>query len=446
LSYLYSRKYLSDPTEDVRIAAENQLAEFLREIREVTIVRKHREEQEHLREAKPEEKIRAEVEQTKERSSDISVISETEGISLLNGNLPLAPSSETEKPNRGIELDMNERDVGGAFHLCMQTVLHFCADWVPGQGVRIDYDAIIEILIQQLDPQRERAIHNIGVTYVTDVDVLSDDEIQQSTALLWLAELLTFTQDVMVPFTPRLIPAILPNLAHHVPMIQSFAIRTNKLLLGVIQSLPSPSEPSSRQSTLPSERPVPVVARPSPASPSLVPASPPLSRQNTQIPISRESGSVESLADSMASPTPSNITMQKRASLQVQAESAQPPRLPTSLDGQLPVRSPTPRPPSPQSLGSAVGPTSVPEREIPVDAFDYQATVNALTIQFLSEHEETRVAALKWLIMLHQKAPKKVGYSSLRFLFFVVTQPRFSRWMTGRSRHCSRRYLTPLRK
>lgn len=42
------------------------------------------------------------------------------------------------------------------------------------------------------------------------------------------------------------------------------------------------------------------------------------------------------------------------------------------------------------------------------DNFDYQATVQALTIQFLSEHEETRVAALKWLIMLHQKAPKKI--------------------------------------
>jgi vacuole morphology and inheritance protein 14 len=40
--------------------------------------------------------------------------------------------------------------------------------------------------------------------------------------------------------------------------------------------------------------------------------------------------------------------------------------------------------------------------------FDYQATVNELTIQFLSEHEDTRVAALKWLIMLHQKAPKDV--------------------------------------
>lgn len=320
----------------------------------------------------------------------------------------------------------------------------FSADWVPGQGVRIDYAAIIEILIQQLDPQRELAIHNI--LYWTDT--LSDDEIQQSTALLWLAELLTFTQEVMVPFTPRLIPAILPNLAHHVPMIQSYAIRTNKLLLSVIQSLPSPSEPPSRQSTLPSERPASVVARAAPASPSVVPASPPPPRQSTQVPIptSRESGSVESLTDSAASPALSNITMQKRASLQAQVEGAQPSRLPISLDSQLPVRSPTPRPPSPQSSGSAAAPASV-ERELPTDAFDYQTTVNALTIQFLSEHEETRVAALKWLIMLHQKVPKKVRYfSSLSSLSCVIIQPRSSRWMTGRFPRYSRLYPTRLRK
>jgi hypothetical protein len=32
--------------------------------------------------------------------------------------------------------------------------VQFCVDWVPGQGVRMDYYAIIELLIQQLDPQR----------------------------------------------------------------------------------------------------------------------------------------------------------------------------------------------------------------------------------------------------------------------------------------------------
>lgn len=43
------------------------------------------------------------------------------------------------------------------------------------------------------------------------------------------------------------------------------------------------------------------------------------------------------------------------------------------------------------------------------DPFDYQLTVNELTVQFLSEWEETRVTTLKWLIMLHQKAPRKVN-------------------------------------
>lgn len=40
--------------------------------------------------------------------------------------------------------------------------------------------------------------------------------------------------------------------------------------------------------------------------------------------------------------------------------------------------------------------------------FQYGATVNELTLQFLSDNEETRVAALEWLLMLHQKAPRKV--------------------------------------
>lgn len=42
------------------------------------------------------------------------------------------------------------------------------------------------------------------------------------------------------------------------------------------------------------------------------------------------------------------------------------------------------------------------------DPFDARETVNQLTLQFLSEHEETRIAALEWLSMLHHKSPKKV--------------------------------------
>lgn len=84
--------------------------------------------------------------------------SDTERVSFLNGNLPLAPPSEAEKLNGDIEFDPSERDVGGTVHLWVQMDVQISVDWVPGQGVRIDYDAIIEILIQQLDPQRECAI------------------------------------------------------------------------------------------------------------------------------------------------------------------------------------------------------------------------------------------------------------------------------------------------
>lgn len=84
-------------------------------------------------------------------------------------------------------------------------------------------------------------------------------------------------------------------------------------------------------------------------------------------------------------------------------------------------------PPSPQPL---------PPEEY--DFFDYQATVNELTIQFLSEHEDTRVAALKWLIMLHQKAPKNVSKVQLYLCCFIEPNLflRYLQWMTAHFRRC----------
>lgn len=47
------------------------------------------------------------------------------------------------------------------------------------------------------------------------------------------------------------------------------------------------------------------------------------------------------------------------------------------------------------------------------DVFDVRETVNVLTLQFLSDHAETRIAALEWLLMLHLKAPQKVSDQQL---------------------------------
>lgn len=49
--------------------------------------------------------------------------------------------------------------------------------------------------------------------------------------------------------------------------------------------------------------------------------------------------------------------------------------------------------------------------------------MNVLTLQFVSEHEETRIAALEWLSMLHQKAPSEVGTQEGDVLVSKLTKP-----------------------
>jgi vacuole morphology and inheritance protein 14 len=59
-------------------------------------------------------------------------------------------------------------------------------------------------------------------------------------------------------------------------------------------------------------------------------------------------------------------------------------------------------------------PRAIPE-------LDYQAAVSALTLQFLNEHEATRVAAIAWLIMLHRMAPGRVCTKDAPQFYQVLT-------------------------
>jgi vacuole morphology and inheritance protein 14 len=236
----------------------------------------------------------------------------------------------------------------------------------------------------------------------------------------------------MVPFTPRLIPAILPNLAHHVAMIQSAAIRTNKLLLSVIQNLPSPAEGPPR------------AARAAPASPTPTTQSLAPTRQATKESLmSGDTALPDSDTQTQSSQTQTGPTTTKS-----RLHTFDVTRIPSS-EAVAPAPPPPPpaspsRPLSPTSTLSAVGNSQnvFPEE---VDLFDYQATVNELTVQFLSEYEETRVAALKWLIMLHQKAPKKVSCPWGNCVISNKT-PRSSLWMTAPSLPCSKLYRIILKR
>lgn len=215
-----------------------------------------------------------------------------------------------------------------------------------------------------------------------------------------------------MPFTPRLIPAILPNLAHHVSMIQTAAIRTNKLLLNVIQNLPSPTDTSRPISEKPSQG-----TRAMPASPTPTANSSNLSQNQSTIrkdSVVSGRGDVSSPEDLDETPAPAPPPVpQPNAPLSQKSRGSTMQSGLSDMGPPLPPAGPS-RPQSPMSAASVYGIAAVAQilpqpSQDEYDLFDYQATVNELTIQFLSEHEDTRVAALKWLIMLHQKAPKKVS-------------------------------------
>lgn len=86
--------------------------------------------------------------------------------------------------------------------------------WVHSSRVRIEYDAILEILLEQ---------------------VQSHDEEIQATTFEWLTEFLRVVPAKVVPFASRLLSAVLPCLAHPAPSIQSAAVKTNAQLYAAVE-------------------------------------------------------------------------------------------------------------------------------------------------------------------------------------------------------------------
>lgn len=101
---------------------------------------------------------------------------------------------------------------------------------------------------------------------------------------------------------------------------------------------------------------------------------------------------------------------------------------------------------TPESKAGTQSPTSAEDRgpsPRPVPELDYQAAVSALTLQFLNEHEATRVAAIAWLIMLHRMAPGRVSTGADELSDSTDHLPRYSQSMTEPFLRSSRHSQTP---
>jgi vacuole morphology and inheritance protein 14 len=208
------------------------------------------------------------------------------------------------------------------------------------------------------------------------------------------------------------------------PSIHTAANETNSALYHVIQALPltQATAPSTATTAQPS---VTGTVQPPTASPSLqsLAGSPPTTsgfhRRNEQSipdvpelktvmsdPLDIANSSIPSRQSSInitTSLSASNVPSMKSKALPI--PNASEPTTPATFE--FPANAPgrKSRPQSPTASLAATLPPA-PQDE---DPFDIKETVNVLTLQFLSEHEDTRVAALEWLLMLHQKAPNKVS-------------------------------------
>lgn len=193
---------------------------------------------------------------------------------------------------------------------------HSKGTYVPGQGVIVQYDRLVEILVRHLSSKEEHI---------------------QKTALQWISQFIVIAPDVVIRFTPRIIFDVLPCLAHPTEVIRETANETNdKLQKLVLNASPVPKSSSS----------------------SAAAAAIPQPETN----------------ESEKTNTKQNDQQENHDEKAVESSAVK------------------------KSGGSTED-----------DPFDYQATVSNLRLQFLNENEDTRVAALEWLLMLHGKAPTKVS-------------------------------------
>lgn len=207
-----------------------------------------------------------------------------------------------------------------------------------------------------IDYQR---ILDILVTFLSE----SQNEEVQVTTLKWIEAFLDICPEDILLFTPRLLGQVLPALSHDVDLVKQAASRVNQALMAYVMSLPE--EPAKSDQNAPQAQPNSL------ATPAASLTS--KSLKDTSNGDRRESGPSSRLTRKAPSPEPADTSS----------------RTPTSR---------TPEPPA----------EDTPSDATPTIHFDYEAAVNALTLQFLHEHEATRVAALAWLIMLHRKSPRRI--------------------------------------
>ncbi|KAI7484226.1 ARM repeat-containing protein [Hortaea werneckii] len=340
-------KFLSDPNQDVHTTTKVALDRFLTEIKKIAAVKKG---------IADSRKSREEKDRKASGSSEAAVMSpesehvEPEAAEGEEQELPVTPTAAND------ESESKAEDGDSTLNISQDGDDNDENDvedeWIPGQDVQIDYQRILEILVTFLSESREEEI--------------------QVTALKWIETFFDICPEDILVFTPRLLAQLLPALSHDVDLVKQAAIRVNQALMAYIMSLPEDaakagSQTDAAQGTTQAQS----TQASAPSSTSFVPT---IKALQTNGETRRESAPNVRSARRVVSPEPA------------ETQARTPPMM-------------TPEPQIEQKSS---------DENVPHTELDYEAAVNALTLQFLHEHEATRVAALAWLIMLHRKSPRRI--------------------------------------
>lgn len=188
---------------------------------------------------------------------------------------------------------------------------------------------------------------------LTTVDVEEEQTSILLTSLKWIKAFFDICPGDIMPFVPSLLSHVLPRMSHDVDDVRKEAQEVNGALMEYIMSLSEDRPLNGNMS------------------------------DRIQLPPSLSELGKE-------------LTGTQRRDSNLSARLLKAVIRDQTPEGKTGTQSPTP--------GEDRGPSPRPVPEL-----DYQASVSALTLQFLNEHEATRVAAIAWLIMLHRMAPGRVG-------------------------------------
>lgn len=281
----------------------------------------------------------------------------TEGVSI-------GPRSDTAKSGDTLTIEESYLDedegLGSNFYLASAIAEGI---YLPGQDVKVDYAKVIEILLSYLD---------------------STEQEIQLTVLKWIESFFDISPDDLLPFVPRFLSVLLPTMAHDNEQLRKSAERVNDELMQLIMS-DTVIDEEKRGGEL----------------------DDPFFSSTPNLPPLKQGFSVRSLspnANRSLSPQPTSgrhsLSGDRRDDESLLSKL-------TNTTNASAVTSPTIVPTETNESSTANDTGAVASHNLE-ELLDYPATVNALTLHFLNEREETRVAALDWLLMLHRKASSKI--------------------------------------